>query len=95
MTESRDKGLIMYVSGMGAFLNRWFNTYEAARAAREAGGGYLLPFKHQFFVTDRAAIVELGLDPDDPDWQRIGWDWVRPLDSAAWARLKEKREAAE
>ncbi len=75
MTRPDDEGPIMYVPGMSALLNRWFTTYEAARAAREANGRYLLPFKHQFFVTDSAAIVEPGLDPDDPDWERIGWDW--------------------
>jgi hypothetical protein len=92
MTQSDDEGPIMYGPVMGVFLNRWFTTYEAARAAREADGGYLLPFKHESFVADRAAIVELGLDPD---WARIGGEWVRPLDSAAWTRLKEEREVAE
>jgi hypothetical protein len=40
------------------------------------------------------AIRELGLDPADPDWERIGWDWVRPRDADAWERLKLKREVA-
>ena len=71
---------LMYAPGMGGFLNHWCTTYDEARALRESQGGYLLPFKHQFFVTGPAAIVELGLDPLDPDWERTGWDWVRPLD---------------
>ena len=29
----------------------------------------------------------LGLDPDDPDWAAIGWDWARPRSPAARRRL--------
>lgn len=81
----------MYVPRMAAILSQWFTTYEEARAALEATGGYLLPFRSQFFVTSREAIRELGLDPDDADWERIGWDWVQPRDPAAWERLYTKR----
>ena len=42
-------------------------------------------------MTSREAIRELGLDPDDPDWERIGWDWVEPHDPQARERLLEKR----
>lgn len=86
-----DPGPLMYVESMDAFLNHWCSTYEEARALREAEGGYLLPYRSQFFVTVAEAIVELGLDPQDPDWERIGWDWVRPLDSEAWEFLRDKR----
>jgi hypothetical protein len=88
-----DAGPLMYVETMDAFLNQWCSTYEEARTLREAEGGYLLPFKRQFFVTVAGAIVELGLDPDDPNWKRIGWDWVRPLDSEAWELLRDKRRS--
>lgn len=94
MTTPDDAAPIMYVRSMGAFLNHWFTTYEDARALRDAEGGYLLPFKGQFFVTVAGGIVELGLDPDDSDWARIGWDWVRPRDSDAWERLRTKRRSA-
>jgi hypothetical protein len=33
---------------------------------------------------------ELGFDPDDPDWDRIGRDWVKPRDRTARARLYGK-----
>ena len=82
----------MYVPLMDAFLNRWFASYEEARASLDADGGYLLPYNDQFFVTVADAIRELGLDPADPDWERIGWDWVRPLDDEARERLRQKRE---
>ena len=91
MTIVNDAGPLMYVESMAVFLNHWFATYEEARALRQAEGGYLLPFKNQFFVTGAGGVVELGLDPLDPDWERIGWDWVRPLDSEAWELLRDKR----
>lgn len=51
-------------------------------------------YRGQYFVTLREGVWELGLDPDDPDWAHIGWDWVRPADADAWRRLKKKRELA-
>jgi hypothetical protein len=94
MTTPDDSGPLMYVETMSVFLNQWFTTYEDARTLREAEGGYLLPFKTQFFVTVAGGITELGLDPQDPDWKRIGWDWVRPLDWDAWELLRDKRRKA-
>jgi hypothetical protein len=92
MTESNYDRPIMYVTRMDAVLNRWFTTYENARASLESEGGYLLPYKNQFFVTLSEGIRELGLDPEDADWDRIGFDRVRPGDTEAWQRLKQKRE---
>src|SRR4051794_9029658 len=91
---TRPPEALMYVPRMSAVLSRWFTSYDEARAAREAEGGFLLPFKNQFFVTTGEAIRELGLDPDDPDWERIGWDWVRPRDQEAWERLRARRRSA-
>lgn len=81
----------MHCSGMAAFLNQWFASYDEAAAARQRSGGYLLPYRTQFFVAEAAAVRELGLDPDDPDWQRIGFDWVRPRDAEAHHRLCRAR----
>jgi len=94
MTVSHQNDPVMYVPRMNAVLNRWFTSYAEARASLESEGGYLLPFKTQFFVTLREGIRELGLDPDDSDWALIGWDWIEPKDPAAWQRLKERREQA-
>lgn len=94
MTGSEEKDTLMYVSRMDAVLSRWFSSYEEARSSLESEGGYLLPYKAQFLVTAREGVRELGLDPDDPDWASIGWDWVRPKDREAWERLKERREQA-
>ena len=93
-TANRDEGPVMYVARMDAILNRWFTAYAEARASLHSEGGYLLPYRDQYFVTLREGIRELGLDPDDPDWTRIGWDWVRPEDAEAWGRLLAKRELA-
>ena len=92
MTVDNQDSPLMYVPRMDAVLNRWFTTYAEARSSLESEGGYLLPFKSQFFVTLSEGVRELGLDPDDPDWALIGWDWVEPKDREAWERLKEKRE---
>jgi hypothetical protein len=94
MTKSSEIKPNMYVPQMDAVLNAWFTRYEEARASLEAGGGYLLPYKGQFFVTQSEGIRELGLDPDDSDWARIGWDWIHPKDPEALNRLREKWEQA-
>jgi hypothetical protein len=72
---------------MGSGLNRWFISYAEARASLEAYGGYLFPYRSQFFVCAESHIEALGLDPADPDWARIGHDWVSPRDPEAHARL--------
>jgi hypothetical protein len=96
MTTASDggEGSIMYVPRMDPFRNRCFTSYDEARRALDSEGGYLLPHGGQFFLTVAGAIRELGLDPGDPDWERIGWDWVRPGDPEAWERLRLKREVA-
>ncbi len=39
-------------------------------------------------MTRTTSGCDLGVDPDDPDWERIGYDWLRPLDEAARGRLE-------
>lgn len=80
----------MYVGRMSLSVNQWFVAYDEAAAAL-AGGGYLLPYRTQFVIVDRAGIAELGLDPDDPDWERIGFDWLHPRDPEARLRLARAR----
>lgn len=52
--------------------------------------GYLLACRRQYLVVDGYFIESLGLDPNDPDWKAIGYDWVRPSDVAARSRLYPK-----
>jgi hypothetical protein len=90
--ESADT--LWYPPTLDVFLNRWFSSYEEARKSLQSDGGFLLPYKHQFFVCQPEAIRAMGLEPDDPDWERINWDGARPIDAQAYQRLFQKREQA-
>ncbi len=79
-----------YASGMDVYLNRWFTSYAEARAALQTEGGYLLPYRRHCFICGPGAIELLGLDPGDPDWERIEWDCVQPADPDACRRLRER-----
>ncbi len=83
---------LWYQPNLDVFLNRWFSNYEDARKSLESEGGFLLPYKRQFFVCDSEAIRTMGLEPDDADWEKIGWNCVQPTDMQAYQRLSEKRE---
>jgi hypothetical protein len=90
-----DFGTLLYPERSGT-LNAWFVSYAEAREhldeARKGGERrYLLPYKKQLVVGDRAFIEALGLDPDDADWEAIGFDWARPRDPIARQRLYQKR----
>jgi hypothetical protein len=92
--REHDAGTLLY-AGEGGVLNHWFASYEEARAFLDAPPRrYLLVYKRDFFVADPPLIESLGLHPDDPDWQAIGWDWARPTEPAARRRLYAKRLAA-
>lgn len=70
-----------------AFTNEWYHDYRSAQAALEVRGGYLLPHNNDYFIAAADYVAQLGLDPHDPDWDLIGYDWARPADTAAHARL--------
>jgi hypothetical protein len=74
----------------GGFLNHWFANYAQAKSYLKLNGGFLLPYKHHFFICDVDYIKNLGLDPDDPDWKMIGYDWVNPDSNESWKRLYKK-----
>lgn len=85
----------LYPARCFGFSNEWYADYETARSHLEQVGGYLLPYRDQYFICKRQFIETLGLDPDDADWQRIAWDWAKPADSEAWQRLNTKLQAIE
>jgi hypothetical protein len=100
-TYVEDFGTLLYPGHrVAGHLNRWYKTYEEAAADRASSGGYLLGYKRQYVVVDRYFIESLGLDPADPDWEALGFDWIRPKNVAARSRLYAKlvdclpREAA-
>ncbi|WP_454785272.1 hypothetical protein [Legionella sp. WA2024007413] len=74
----------------GGFLNLWFAQYTEAKAHQRTQGGFLLPFKNQFFICDADYIHNLGFNPEDEDWKLIGYDWVNPERKDAWKRLYKK-----
>ena len=74
----------------GGFLNLWFASYDEAKTYQQENGGYLFPFKRQFFIVDADYVRNLGLDPTDSDWCLIQFDWIKPQDDAAWQRLYRK-----
>lgn len=76
---------------VGGFLNKWFTSYEEAKLQQQLSGGFLFPYKHQFFICEEGYIKYLGLDPRDVDWKLIDYDYVYPLNKAAWLRLYKKR----
>jgi hypothetical protein len=94
-SEREDAGKLLYPDDFGGALwNVWFSSHAEAAATRDQTNGYLLPYRRQFFVCEPAFIEQLGLDPEDPDWDRIGRDWARPKERAAWSRLAAKLIAA-
>ncbi|MCP3135759.1 GIY-YIG nuclease family protein [Pyxidicoccus xibeiensis] len=74
----------------GVFLNRWFNTYDEALASLRREGGYLVPFRQQFFVCGPDVLTALGVDLADPDWALAGPDWLAPKNGAAHDRLASR-----
>ena len=74
----------------GGFLNQWFANYADAKSYQQLNGGFILPFKKQFFICDADYINNLGFSAEDKDWQLIGFDWVHPMDKVAWQRLYKK-----
>jgi hypothetical protein len=82
---------LWYQPNLDVFLNRWFRTYEEARRSLDGEGGFLLPYQKYFFVCEADVIQALGLEPDDPDWERIGRDAAKPADNEAYQRLRDKR----
>jgi len=88
--ETDDFGTLLYPSSCYGHTNIWSANYDEARDIRAEHGGYLLAYRRQFLIVDRAYVDSLGLDPDDPDWAAIARDWVQPPDRAARSRLYEK-----
>ena len=72
---------------MSAFQNQWFADYEEARQMRLQGGGYLLPYRHYFFIADREGrILEandaflrlVGYSREDLASGRVRWTELSP-----------------
>lgn len=88
--RANDASTPLYPPWADAYMPSWCATHDEALRVREEQRGFLLPYRHHFFVASREYVAALGLDPDDPDWEAIGWDWARPDDEAARARLEAR-----
>lgn len=77
-------------SSFGGCTNHWFRNYEEAKKHLVQNGGYLFPYRNQCFITQIGFIESLGIDPEDQDWERMDYDWVKPKCPHAWFRLKNK-----
>ena len=75
---------------VGGYLNSWFPSYSEAKSHLKSAGGFLLPYKNQFFICDANYMKQIGFEPEDPDWKLIGYDWVVPDNKNAWQRLYKK-----
>lgn len=85
--EVSDFGTMLYPPRSGGHLNLWYRRYDEAFSARQESGGYLLAYRRDFLVVDRWFIETLGLDPETPEWRRLGFDWVHPVEMQARTRL--------
>ncbi len=83
-----DFGTLPCGRGSGGYLNAWYRDYDEAREHRQASAGFLLAYRRHFVVVESPYIREIvGVDPRDPDWAAIGFDWARPADLTARRRL--------
>lgn len=93
-------GKLLCPDHFASYLNHWTRDYAQAAALRADRGTYLLAYRGDYFLAERPFIQALGLDPDDPDWQEMGFDWAKPSSPEARTRLYSKlvaklpREAA-
>ncbi len=75
---------------VGGHLNNWFVSYEEAKSYQKSNGGFLFPYKNQFFVCSAAYVRDIGFDPDDLNWEMCDFDWVKPLNHSSWQSLYKK-----
>lgn len=85
--EGADFGTILCPKRMMPHQNIWVANYLEAQQIRDEHGGFLLPYKEQFFIADGDFLLDLGLDPEVEDWERMGRDWVKPDDLNVRARF--------
>ncbi|QBD74760.1 hypothetical protein EPA93_01630 [Ktedonosporobacter rubrisoli] len=81
-------GDLLCLPPRASHLNRWYKGYVEAVEERNRSQGFLLAYRRQYLVVDYYYIEEsLGLDPNDADWQELGYDWVHPCNGSARLRL--------
>ncbi|MGB2867960.1 MAG: hypothetical protein WBD36_05880 [Bacteroidota bacterium] len=86
LAEIRDQ---FYPPRSEVFSNNWFPNYQKAKAVHAVSRGFLLPYRHHFFICETGFVSNLGLSPSLPEWEAIGYDWVHPNHVKSWLRLNE------
>jgi hypothetical protein len=76
-----------YPKGFTTYWNIWFAKYSQARKVLDEGKGYLLPYKHQYFIVEEHFVDSIGIPHTLPEWKQIGNDWVHPRSVKAWLKL--------
>ena len=56
------------------FINHWFARRIDAQEHQQLNGGFLLPYKGQYFIAEKEYIEHVGLDPENPIWKIINFD---------------------
>ncbi len=83
-----------YPKGFTTYWNIWFAKYSQAKKVLDEGKGYLLPYKHQYFIVEEHFVDSIGIPHTMPEWEAIGRDWVHPLNVKAWLILNTAYENA-
>lgn len=93
---TNEEDIELYKFGTSEFnLNVWCPSYEEARAYLDSHRGfYLLHYKGNCFLAQAPHILNIGLNPNDPDWDEIDRDWVKPKNPEAKKRLQQKLRQA-
>lgn len=76
-----------YPKGLTTYWNIWFAKYSQAKKVLQEGGGFLLPFKNQYFIVEEHFVDSIGIPHTLPEWKAIGNDWVHPKHVKAWLTL--------
>lgn len=84
LAEIKDQ---FYPENFNTYWNIWFAQYPQAKKVLNEGGGFLLPFRNQFFIVEEHFVDSLGLHHTLPEWKAIGYDWVRPKHVRSWLKL--------
>jgi hypothetical protein len=78
----------LFSAGSAAFLNLWHRDYgEARELLAGEPKRFLFPYREHFVLCEALFLEARGINANDPDWERIGRDWVNPRDARAQARL--------
>lgn len=82
----------LYPQTWSAHFNTWYANYDEAKDHLNKVGGYLLRYRQHYFICENGYIRALGLGEFQAEWERIGYDWVKPADVLSWNVLFKEAE---